>query len=999
YDAIYLVHKIEKEIQDVFVPPELVQLIHNIYLAHLRKEVIREREAIPKQPFILVVGPTGSGKTHTIQAAIEQAIFDDTLIIRKDFKAEWEEEAAHRPWLRLPLLGWLFASPELKKLAQEEDRIKQLKRWEKLSHFPLIKKYAQKRASQVAQQLEWLPEDKDSILVDYNTISPHQVQTKWYGETGTYFLAAMGSEKHPTIRHILEAHGVLSDGKGTQGNDVQLVTLQATITETMDKIAGGLRDCILIADTHSPSKIARDIYRRFDEQGIIIDISEFWQREEYLAELIKLELRQNNVNIDCSQVPLGKIVNAIKTIFDRKGLDITPAYVRKLIHSLLEAKGDLRLDYFNDEQLIRECFKNVARNLYGELFQRIVKRPPDDYGWDDYQGSIKDDFLEMVISSLFYGGLDKGVVLAGPPGSGKTFLTMVAVAAYPEITFISIKMDDLYEEGHGIQGIIKNLEGVYDIAKMLAPSLVVINEADAVAKKRSQQGMDPMDAVTNKFLDLLDGDRSVRGTFTVMTTNLLENLDGALIRPGRLKVMSVSGKLGEREIIKIIRRELRDESLAEGLSVTDIYVEAKRINNTPAGYVEFVRKLKELRRVELRTAQRLCQLSKQFGGGEEVRAFCQSNSKPLLRILEVLGADEQLIKRARGDFKFFISQFDLIKEKATQAVNLAYPITLAHLRHARAELLKNPQRQAWQSLDKFLGSELSQEPQVGRVVGAAYAQNMGLLVPINSNLVARPAGGPDIIVTGVTKGSVLQQVDHTEMTFQSAREALTLNIHYFQKLLGKSQKLGHLDAACIVGKLLENRSIHHQMESVNYMGGGPSAGFALAINTLSVLLHLPVYNDFGITGAPSTKGVRADKAGSSVMIGGEDKKAERVLQDLRRMYVPRQNFYSFSFEVQAGYWREGKVVIPVGDYRDIIGEVIYLNEDQRNLIDELIKSRIDYYQCLMRGGGEEDNKEIEVIKNELQQKVEAEICRRLELLYKFLVEEKQQFVNLPFIFK
>jgi len=65
------------------------------------------------------------------------------------------------------------------------------------------------------------------------------------------------------------------------------------------------------------------------------------------------------------------------------------------------------------------------------------------------------------------------------------------------------------------------------------------------------------------------------------------------------------------------------------------------------------------------------------------------------------------------------------------------------------------------------------------------------------------------------------------------------------------------------------------------------------------MLNLPVYHDFGITGAPGTRGVSRDKAGSSVMIGGEDKKTERVLMDLRRMYVPKKNIAPFRLNARS----------------------------------------------------------------------------------------------------
>jgi transitional endoplasmic reticulum ATPase len=65
-----------------------------------------------------------------------------------------------------------------------------------------------------------------------------------------------------------------------------------------------------------------------------------------------------------------------------------------------------------------------------------------------------------------------------------------------------------------------------------------------------------------------------------------------------------------------------------------------------------------------------------------------------------------------------------------------------------------------------------------------------------------------------------------------------------------------VSTARLLGDFLEDYTIHHQLLSASYNVGGPSAGYALAINTLSALLLIPVFNDFGITGAPWTKGVK-----------------------------------------------------------------------------------------------------------------------------------------------
>ena len=104
-------------------------------------------------------------------------------------------------------------------------------------------------------------------------------------------------------------------------------------------------------------------------------------------------------------------------------------------------------------------------------------------------------------------------------------------------------------------------------------------------------------------------------------------------------------------------------------------------------------------------------------------------------------------------------------------------------------------------------------------------------------------------------------------------------------------------------------------------GSIPSAGFALALNTMSALLRIPLCIDFGITGAPWTKRVRKDEVGGSVIIGGHRKKTEKVLLYLRRMYMPLQNYKDLEPEFLIGYWQREKDIIAVTHFADLMYHV------------------------------------------------------------------------------
>lgn len=1016
-DLVYLIFLLDEEMGDAVIPEEVADLIYKTYLLHLKKEPLPLETGLPKKPFILVVGPTGAGKTHTIKAAIEQLFSGKGIRVKKHISEERKNVIKDYPfWRRLPIISWLWKTKEVRGLEKEEGLSKEIGWYKWLVQINLFRKKASLKLKSLIKRGERdnigdISEDEDSFRVNYATISPSDVQTCWHGETGDFFKSAMGDAGIPSIRHIIEAHGIFHHPKVTIGDDVQSRTLVAEVNRIMDEISDGARSCIMIADTHSPEDFPPDIYRRFDEKGIVIDISKFWRDKALLQKVIALELKQRNIRLPESV--LKEITEKIFTVFNAKSLVITPPYVRKLVSSIVDKKGDIKPVYFDNEMLIRSCFESVARHSHGDLYKKIVKRPrvEEGYNWDDYQGSVKEDFLEKLTSTLFYGGQCKGLVMVGPPGSGKTYLAQVVGATHPEISYISVKPDDLYEEGQGYEGVVKNLDGVYNIAKMMAPTMIVINEADAVAKKRATSVQDPSNKVTNKILDILDGEESIRGTFTVMTSNLQEHLDDALTRPGRLEVMLVDGKLSRKDIFRIISRELKGEPRDKEVTDEEIYVIAKSVSNVPAGYVDFARTLKNIRKTEFNVIQdyrRLYEEAREnLQVSQKIGEFVKFNAKAIIRVLETLHYDPKICQRAKKDIRGLTENKDLIYEMTRDIrESNGYKLKKSHLINAKIDLLKNPQQKALKGMEEFLSEELSTEPQVGKIVGAAYGNNRGFLVPINTNLISKnDASGDNIIVTGVTKGSDLQEIDYASMTVQSAKEALTLNIHYFQNILSSEENLKYLDAAAIVGSLLRDKAIHHQMESVHYTGGGPSAGFALSINTLSVLLNIPVYHDFGITGAPGTRGVSKDKAGSSVIIGGEDKKAERVLMDLRRMYVPKKNYDTIPLNQQESYWNEEKIIIPVGDYRDVIPETLYFGNESREALQRLIETRLVRNKEMMIKDDEADPvligkiNEIKKLEEVLREIAELEIKRRLVSVYNFCIDPKRdEFSSLEAIF-
>ncbi|RME30733.1 AAA family ATPase [Candidatus Woesearchaeota archaeon] len=154
----------------------------------------------------------------------------------------------------------------------------------------------------------------------------------------------------------------------------------------------------------------------------------------------------------------------------------------------------------------------------------------------------------------------KGILLYGPPGTGKTLLAK-AVAASTNSTFIEIVGSELVQKFIG-EGA-KLVKEIFQLAREKAPSIVFIDEIDALASKRIDMGTSGEREVQRTFMQLLaeiDGFKNLGNVKIIGCTNRRDILDEAIIRPGRLdRLIEVPNPTidGLREIFKIHTRTMR----------------------------------------------------------------------------------------------------------------------------------------------------------------------------------------------------------------------------------------------------------------------------------------------------------------------------------------------------------------------------------------------------------------------------------------------------------
>ena len=184
----------------------------------------------------------------------------------------------------------------------------------------------------------------------------------------------------------------------------------------------------------------------------------------------------------------------------------------------------------------------------------------------------------------------KGVLLYGPPGTGKTLLAK-AVASSTNATFIEVVGSELVQKFIG-EGA-KLVKDIFALARRKAPSIVFIDEVDALASKRMETGTSGEREVSRTFMQLLaevDGFKHLDNVKIIGATNRADILDTAVMRPGRLDRLIEVGlpdEEGRLEILKVhtANMNLRRVSLKEIATRTENFSGAElQAVCTEAGY-------------------------------------------------------------------------------------------------------------------------------------------------------------------------------------------------------------------------------------------------------------------------------------------------------------------------------------------------------------------------------------------------------------------------------
>ncbi len=218
------------------------------------------------------------------------------------------------------------------------------------------------------------------------------------------------------------------------------------------------------------------------------------------------------------------------------------------VYMMKQANGGGKLSQFGKTQL-----KNSTAQAKKTTFAEVA-------GCDEEKEELAEivEFLKNPKKFNELGArIPKGVLLMGPPGTGKTLLAR-AVAGEAAVPFFSISGSDFVEMFVGVGA--SRVRDLFDQAKKNSPSIIFIDEIDAVGRHRGAGlggGHDEREQTLNQLLVEMDGFGANEGVIVIAATNRRDILDPALLRPGRFDrevVVGYPDVKGREEILKVHSR-------------------------------------------------------------------------------------------------------------------------------------------------------------------------------------------------------------------------------------------------------------------------------------------------------------------------------------------------------------------------------------------------------------------------------------------------------------
>ncbi len=418
---------------------------------------------------------------------------------------------------------------------------------------------------------------------NFLSVQGPEIMSKYYGQSEEKLrdIFEEAKDQSPSIIFIDELDSIApkrDDVKGEVERRVvaQLLTLLDGLTNRGETIVIGATNRVDAVDPalRRPGRFDREI-----EIGL--------PDRQDRVEILKIHTRGMPMSKDVELENLAEMTHGFA------GADVESLVKEAAMRSLRRYLPDIDLDEPLPREVLEEMevkkkdFLEALKEVEPSSLREIIVEIPQ-VSWNDVGGleEIKEklkDSVERPITdpeSFIKMGVEptKGILLYGPPGTGKTLLAK-AIANESDANFISVKGPELLSKWVGESE--KAIRELFKKARQTAPSIVFLDELDAIAPERGRNTSDgTTDRVVNQLLTSLDGIERTTDVVVIAATNRPDRLDNALLRAGRFDhqlLVPVPDRTSRKKIFEVHTQHmpLSDEvDLKSLVDKTDSFVGA-----------------------------------------------------------------------------------------------------------------------------------------------------------------------------------------------------------------------------------------------------------------------------------------------------------------------------------------------------------------------------------------------------------------------------------------